>query len=104
MFAYNSLPFSELEKRIGMTVLMSDVVGLITGVSDVLPPVGGNREPRRQVYITDEPKLTAITLWKISVRAIDVDEELLMTKQTQCLQYSLSLEHNGILSLEKIRS
>ena len=46
-------------------------------------------------------KLATVTLWKIFVRAIDVHDELPMMKKTQRLQYSLSLEHNMIVPLEK---
>lgn len=40
LIAHSALPFSELEKQIGSNVLMSDVIGLIAGVTDLLPPTG----------------------------------------------------------------
>lgn len=42
----------KLENRVHQNVLMSDVFGLITVVSNMLPPSGGAREQRRQIYIT----------------------------------------------------
>uniref|UniRef100_A0A8I6YRZ9 Replication protein A 70 kDa DNA-binding subunit B/D first OB fold domain-containing protein n=1 Tax=Hordeum vulgare subsp. vulgare TaxID=112509 RepID=A0A8I6YRZ9_HORVV len=52
LIAHNTLPFSELEKRIGSKVLMPDTVGLMVSVTDLLPPTGAAKEPRRQITIT----------------------------------------------------
>uniref|UniRef100_A0A8I7B6K6 Replication protein A 70 kDa DNA-binding subunit B/D first OB fold domain-containing protein n=1 Tax=Hordeum vulgare subsp. vulgare TaxID=112509 RepID=A0A8I7B6K6_HORVV len=53
LIAHNALPFLELEKLIGSKVLMSDTVGLMVSVTDLLPPAGAAKEPRRQITITD---------------------------------------------------
>ncbi|XBH71709.1 hypothetical protein VPH35_099121 [Triticum aestivum] len=53
LIAHNALPFSEVENRIGSNVLMSDVIALVTGITDFLPPTVNAREPRRQIFITN---------------------------------------------------
>lgn len=43
LFAYTALPFSMLPDRIDQNILLSDVVGLVNKVTDVLPLSGNAR-------------------------------------------------------------
>lgn len=49
------------------------MVALITGVTDVLPPVGVARESRHQVYIMDGQRPATITLWGKFADAFDAN-------------------------------
>ncbi|KAM0858333.1 hypothetical protein ACQ4PT_047887 [Festuca glaucescens] len=47
MFAHSALPFSVLTNRINNKIVLSDVVGLVTKVTDVLPPSGKAKSQKR---------------------------------------------------------
>ncbi|KAM0849714.1 hypothetical protein ACQ4PT_053558 [Festuca glaucescens] len=53
MFAYTALPFNMLTDRVGDIITLSDIVGLVTKVTPILPPSGKAKSHKRQVHITD---------------------------------------------------
>lgn len=73
MFADTALPMSELEKRFGPNILMSDVVGLTTAMTNLVAHTGAVREPWRQIQITDGQKDATVTLWGKFAEVFDAD-------------------------------
>ncbi|KAM0829556.1 hypothetical protein ACQ4PT_066801 [Festuca glaucescens] len=53
MFAHSALPFSVLTNRINSKIVLSDVVGLVTKVTDVLPPSGKAKSQKRLADLFD---------------------------------------------------
>ncbi|KAM0858332.1 hypothetical protein ACQ4PT_047887 [Festuca glaucescens] len=73
MFAHSALPFSVLTNRINNKIVLSDVVGLVTKVTDVLPPSGKAKSQKRLVYITDGSDHGIVTLWGEQADLFDAD-------------------------------
>ncbi|KAM0904856.1 hypothetical protein ACQ4PT_017730 [Festuca glaucescens] len=53
MFAHRALPFSVLTNRINSNIVLSDVVGLVTKVTYVLPPSGKSKSQKRLADLFD---------------------------------------------------
>lgn len=73
----------------------------ITDVTDMLPPVGAAREPRHQVYITDDQKPATVTLRGKFAEPFDADTLCNWSKNEHIVvlfvgvmmdQYSVSLQ------------
>lgn len=63
LYAYSVKPFDVLAKHIGNIIVLSDVIGVVTRLTDVIPSKT-NQDPRRQIYFKNESGRPAIvTLW-----------------------------------------
>ncbi|KAE8820642.1 hypothetical protein D1007_01393 [Hordeum vulgare] len=71
----------EIEKRIGSKELLSDTVGLMIAVTNLLPPTGAAKEPRRQITITDGQKNANVTLWGEFAQKFDADNLCTLSKR-----------------------
>lgn len=63
LYAHNIKPFDILATRIGDTEVLSDVIGMVYRLTDILTSKSGH-DCRRQIFIKNESDKTAIvTLW-----------------------------------------
>lgn len=60
---------------------MSDAVGLMVTVIDLLPPTGAAKEPRRQITITDRQKNATVTLWGQFAQNFDANSLCTLSKR-----------------------
>ncbi|XBI24046.1 hypothetical protein VPH35_049183 [Triticum aestivum] len=63
IFAHNVRPFSVLEARADQNFILSDVIGVIVQVTELLPGSSANPDERCQIYITDGNQRAVVTLW-----------------------------------------
>lgn len=62
-YAYDAKPFDVLALLTGDNTLLSDVIGVVHGLTGILPPKSGG-DPRRQIYLKNESGTNAtVTLW-----------------------------------------
>lgn len=72
-YAYTVFLFSELEKLMRQNTIMSDVVSLLTMITDVFPSSGAGQQQRRPIHITDGHQHAVVILWGDLADAFDAD-------------------------------
>ncbi|KAM0870056.1 hypothetical protein ACQ4PT_040276 [Festuca glaucescens] len=73
LYAYDAKSFDDVRPRVDKPVLLSDVVGMVTMVSDVIPSKTGD-QPRRHIYIKNESdELAMVTLWGEQAKKFDAE-------------------------------
>lgn len=73
LYAYDAKSFDAIRPRIGSTLLLSDIVGVVTRVSDIIPSKTGD-QPRRHIYIKNESNEPAVvTLWGEQAEKFDAE-------------------------------
>ncbi|KAM0906765.1 hypothetical protein ACQ4PT_016570 [Festuca glaucescens] len=72
VYAYNVKPFDILSTRTDNNTLLSDVIGLITAVSEVSVSPSTNQN-KRQIFITNGSQRAIVTLWGGHAENFDAD-------------------------------
>lgn len=73
----------------------TDIIGLITAVTDLLPPAGAAREPKRQISITDVQYIYIFTTAPIMciLDILSCHAIILQCLQANCNCYTLRQVH-----------
>ncbi|KAM0842445.1 hypothetical protein ACQ4PT_058344 [Festuca glaucescens] len=103
MIAHNALPFSVLTNRINSKIVLSDVVGLVTKVTGVMPPSGKATSQKRLVYITDGSDHGIVTLWGEQADLFDADALVEATAQEPIIVLFVGMtvgQYSGLLTFK----